>query len=285
VSGEAPPPRAVDCHAHIFATGLPLAPVRRYAPEYDCPVEAYVQTLDEHQVQYGVLVQPSFLGTDNSYLVDALRRFPDRLRGIAVVDPGTDADSLESLDRSGVVGIRLNLEGLDVPDFRSAGWADLLAWLVAHEWQVEVNRKGSDLPGLLGPLLDAGVRVVVDHFGRPAPQDDLAGGIADDGFRYLLAAAAETDRVWIKVSGVYRLGAGEQDQALATQVAAEFGERVGPHRMIWGSDWPHTQFEGRMDFATTLADLTRTLPDPAIRRQVLAANPATLFRFPTPDAA
>jgi predicted TIM-barrel fold metal-dependent hydrolase len=285
MNAELPVPDAADCHAHIFATGLPLAPVRRYAPEYDSPVEDYVRTLDENGVRFGVLVQPSFLGTDNSYLVDALDRYPDRLRGIAVVDPAVSADALADLERAGVVGIRLNLEGLDVPDFRAAGWSDLLGWVAAHEWQVEVNRKGSDLPALLGPLLDAGVRVVVDHFGRPAPQEDLSGGIADEGFRYLLAAASETDRVWIKVSGVYRLGAGEQDQALATQVAAEFGERVGPHRMVWGSDWPHTQFEGRMDFGTTLADLTRTLPDPGIRQQVLATNPATLFGFSAPSTA
>lgn len=268
---------AVDCHAHIFTRGLPLAPVRRYAPEYDCPAGDYIRTLDEHSVGRGVLVQPSFLGTDNSYLVSALAQYPDRLRGIAVVAPRVDEDVLTDLERAGVVGIRLNLEGLDVPNFHDRGWSELLDWLVRHDWQVEINRRGSDLPELLGPLLDAGVTVVVDHFGRPAPQD----GVDDVGFRYLVKAAVATNRVWIKVSGVYRLGAGDRNEQLATRVAAEFAHRVGDHRMVWGSDWPHTQFEGRVDFASTQEALRRTVPDLDVRERVLRANAAALFKFPS----
>jgi hypothetical protein len=55
---------AVDCHAHVFRVGLPLADVRRYAPDYDATPADYVKMLDANGMSHGVLIQPSFLGTD-----------------------------------------------------------------------------------------------------------------------------------------------------------------------------------------------------------------------------
>ncbi|QRG26799.1 amidohydrolase family protein [Halomonas binhaiensis] len=77
----------VDTHAHVFRADLPLAPGRRYSPDYDASVDSFLGHLNLHGVSHGVLVQPSFLGTDNSFMVAALRQHPSRLRGIAVVDP------------------------------------------------------------------------------------------------------------------------------------------------------------------------------------------------------
>ena len=76
----------IDTHAHVFARGLTLAEGRRYAPDYDAPVEDYLRRLDENGLSHGVLVQPSFLGTDNGFMLDALRRHPDRLRGIEAAE-------------------------------------------------------------------------------------------------------------------------------------------------------------------------------------------------------
>ena len=84
----------IDTHAHVFHRELKLAPGRRYAPDYDAPLSLYLEQLDHNGMTNGVLVQPSFLGTDNSYLVDCLKQTNGRLRGIAVVDPTVSADEL-----------------------------------------------------------------------------------------------------------------------------------------------------------------------------------------------
>ncbi len=81
----------IDTHAHVFERGLPLANARRYAPGYDAPLSAYLAQLDAHGLSNGVLIQPSFLGTDNSYLLAALKQAPQRLRGVAVIDPTAPA--------------------------------------------------------------------------------------------------------------------------------------------------------------------------------------------------
>ena len=78
---------AVDTHSHIFRRGLPLALVHRYVPNYDATLEEYLKQLDAQGMSHGVLVQPSFLGTNNDFLVQAVRSNPERLRGICVVEP------------------------------------------------------------------------------------------------------------------------------------------------------------------------------------------------------
>ncbi len=62
----------VDTHAHVFARSLPVLPDARYVPGYDATIAQHLDLLDAHGVDCGVLVQPSFLGTDNRHLLTAL---------------------------------------------------------------------------------------------------------------------------------------------------------------------------------------------------------------------
>lgn len=262
--------KSVDTHAHVFRRGLKLADVRRYAPSYDVLVDDYLRELDAHAISHGVLVQPSFLGTDNSFMVDALRKNPERLRGIAMVDPDVSAADLDELADSGIAGIRLNLVGgAVIPDFEVEPWPALLRNLAQREWQVEVHREARDLPMIVGPLLDSSVNVVVDHMGRP----DATLGVDDPGFRYLLSLAA-TRRVWVKLSGEYRSSA-----QIAAAAAPLLRRAFGPERLVWGSDWPHTQFEKTVQYAQTRAALDAWVPDPDERGIILVETPARLFKF------
>jgi len=266
---------AIDTHAHIFQRGLRLANVRRYAPDYDATLDDYTGILDRHGIAGGVLVQPSFLGTDNSYLLAALRRMPARLRGIAVVGTDVTPATLASMHAAGVVGIRLNLVGnAAVPDFSDARWRALLRQVADLGWQVEVHREAGRLPAVLQPLLDAGVKIVVDHFCRPDP----ALGVDDPGFRFLLEAAS-TRRVWVKLSAAYRNGANGRGQQIALDAIPLLRGAFGMERLLWGSDWPHTQFEKKAGYELARQALESWLPDPAERHAVLVDTPKALFRF------
>ena len=156
-------PIMIDTHSHVFHRGLPLADSRRYAPGYDAPLDLYLKQLDDNGISNGVLVQPSFLGTDNSYLVQCVLAARGRLRGIAVVDPNVTSDDLNRLNDSGVVGLRLNLVGKPLPDLASPVWGGLLERAAKLQWQIEVQRAAIDL-ATLAPALLAGVNVVLDHY-------------------------------------------------------------------------------------------------------------------------
>lgn len=263
--------KTIDTHAHVFHRGLKLAPGRRYAPDYDAPLSLYLDQLDRNGMSNGVLVQPSFLGTDNSYLVECLKQTSGRLRGIAVVDPAVSADELRALDRAGIVGIRLNLVGQPLPDLASAEWKGLLANVKAMGWQVEIQRNASDLALLVPQLLDHGVSIVLDHYALPDPKL----GVADPGFQSVLKLGA-TRNVWVKISAPYRNGAA--GESFAKEAYPLLRSAYGLDRLLWGSDWPHTQFEATQSYEKNRQFLDALIVDTSERAQVLA-SPRPLFRF------
>ncbi|WP_339531518.1 amidohydrolase family protein [Pseudomonas mucidolens] len=265
-------PRGVDTHAHIFRQDLPMVANRRYSPHYDALVEQYLDHLDRNGLSHGVLIQPSFLGTDNHFMLDALRRYPQRLRAVAVVDVDVSEAQLDELAEAGVVGIRLNLIGKALTDYNSPAWLALFKRLAVRGWQVEIQR-GIDDVALIVPAIKAcGVSVVIDHFGLPS------GGIDSQkpnhkAFLQLLA----DERVWLKLSAAYR---SQCDLAQAARVLAQIREASGGiQRLLWGSDWPNTQFEQQTDYVRQVAFIKDLLPDGAERDQVLMDNPAKLFGF------
>ena len=265
------PRLSIDTHSHVFHRGLKLAPGRRYAPDYDAPLDLYLKQLDQNGMTNGVLVQPSFLGTDNSYLVECLKATNGRLRGIAVVDPNVAPDELRALDQAGIVGIRLNLVGQPLPDLALPEWKALLAQVKALGWQVEVQRNASDQAVLAPKLLDNGVKVVLDHFALPDPKL----GVTDPGFQSVLKLGASR-AVWVKISAPYRNG--PNGEAFAKQAYPLLREAYGVERLLWGSDWPHTQFEATQNYTKNRKFLDELVTDADERARVLA-SPRELFRF------
>ena len=266
-----PPMISIDTHAHVFHRGLALADERRYAPDYDAPLDQYLSELNTAGIGHGVLVQPSFLGTENWYLLNCIRIARGRLRGIAVVDPAIGREELQAMDRGGIVGIRLNLVGRPLPDLAAADWQRLLAAVVDLGWQVEVQRRAADLPDVVTRLLDHDLPVVIDHFALPDP----CSGIEDPAFAAVLKLGT-SGRVWVKLSAPYRNG--RQGFSFARQAYPKLRDAFGLERLMWGSDWPHTRFEAAQDYASNRGFLDELIPDEAERARVLAA-PKALFRF------
>src|SRR5882672_7000960 len=99
----APPPKACDTHAHVFgpAERFPYADDGSYTPP-DAPLAKYLGMLDTLGFARGVLVQGSAHGRDNSAMLDALTRQPDRLRGVAVADADISPTVLREWNALGV---------------------------------------------------------------------------------------------------------------------------------------------------------------------------------------
>jgi predicted TIM-barrel fold metal-dependent hydrolase len=264
----------IDAHAHVFVRGLPLSAERRHAPDYDAMLDAYAGHLLVNGISHAVLVQPSFLGTDNSFFLDVAKRYPRRFRGVAVVDCAVTDAELARLDSTGVVGIRLNLIGLPVPQLSAPEWRRLFARVNALGWHVEVHREAVDLHAVVGPLLEQGCTVVVDHFGRPNPHT----GANDPGFGYLLSMAS-TGRVWVKLSAAYRSAPGNDGTVLGTALTSQLLDVYTHERLVWGSDWPHTQHQQLVDYDATRRALDQWVPDATQRELILTRSARALYRF------
>jgi predicted TIM-barrel fold metal-dependent hydrolase len=260
----------IDGHAHVFRRDLPMVAGRRYAPDYDATIEDYIARLDRFGFSHGVLVQPSFLGTDNSFILTALRLYPDRLRAIAVVDPEVGDGELDELQEAGVVGLRLNLIGRPTDICFEPRWQALFERVAKRDWQIEIQRSMDDLATVLPVLLESGARVMVDHFGLPG------GPIDPDkpAHRDFLALLGH-ERLWVKLSAPYRARLDLDDARAAfdhLRIAAGSDERI-----VWGSDWPHTQHEAANDYPGQLAWLNAVIPDEGLRQRIVSINPSNLF--------
>jgi predicted TIM-barrel fold metal-dependent hydrolase len=87
------------------------------------------------------------------------------------------------------------------------------------------------------------VPLVVDHFGLVRGHSLLKEGelhpLQSDGFKELLGALKDGN-TWIKLSAPYRCSNmmhGYEDlKEIVMEIVA-----ANPERIVWGSDWPHTQ--------------------------------------------
>jgi predicted TIM-barrel fold metal-dependent hydrolase len=170
-----------------------------------------------------------------------------------------------------VIGLRLQLARMEpLPDLRSDACCELFRHARDLGWHVQLAIEGPRLRPVLDALLATGVGVVIDHFGHPDPADPLAC----DGLAAMIEAV-DTGKVWIKLSGGFRLAgtAAWQDRdsdldGIADTVSAELLRRVGTDRLLWGSDTPFVGYEDRVTYADVLADYRRRVPDAAQRAEI-----------------
>lgn len=243
----------VDTHAHIYLTNQPLVAGATHRPRRAFTTEDYLRTLDEHGVLAGVIAAPSFLGSYNDYTLDALRRHR-RLRATAIVEPGIDIYSLKAMDADGIIGIRFSLRDYaELPDLRSSEYQRLLRRIADLDWHVHLYAEGERIAALAPVLIEAGVKLVIDHFGNPTP----ALGEASPGFQAALRAV-QSGRGWVKISAPYR-SPGCDHSALTTKLLAE----AGTERLLFGSDWPFVGHEDKVTYRETVDWFERFVPDPA----------------------
>jgi predicted TIM-barrel fold metal-dependent hydrolase len=271
------PQGAWETHAHVIGVppDYPLVVDRHYtAPA--APPEAFIAMLDRVGLSYGMLVQVSVHGTDNRLLLRALRQYPGRLRGVAVIAPDISDHDISELRDAGVTGIRiLDIVGGGV----GIQNLEILAERCAEiGWHIQLAVKGEAYPALLPRLLKLPVPLVIDHMGWcPA-----ADGVEQPGFQAVLTLVRETG-CYVKLSGGFRLSS--QPYPFADTVAfARALIGAAPDRMVWGSDWPHVglyQSDARPDVGQLLDNLVDyTDADPGLQHRILVDNPLRLYGPP-----
>lgn len=229
------PSSSIDTHAHIFEPALGTVTDARYVPDYEATLDQYLGVLSANGVGRGVLVQPSFLGADNSYLLAALAAAPDKLRGVIVVPQGgvcseLSAERAEHLNEAGVRGVRLNLIGQALPDLFSPEWRAAGASMAKHGWHLEIQASGLQWLHLAPAIRDWPGKLVIDHLGLPQPE-------LPETVQAVLRLA-ELEHVWVKISAPYRSSYGQAEKMFSGLL-----EQGSAERLVFGSDWPFTRHE------------------------------------------
>jgi predicted TIM-barrel fold metal-dependent hydrolase len=258
------PALLVDAHAHIFHRQMPLINNPRHKPQYDFFLEQYLEQLDSHGIHYGVIAAASPWGDYNDYTEESVGITP-RLRGTVIMYPGKKYD-FTRLSRNGMLGIRLPFIGLpQLPDISSPDWQVLFRQLADHNWHVHLHVEGKHIPALLPVLENAGPRIVIDHLGRPAP-DEPVGSPAFTA----IVDSVKRGKSWIKASCAYRIG------PVADEHFDAFLKELGPERLFWASDCPFVGHEKEVSYQQTIDWLDERLADEKARRLIFGEN---AYRF------
>ena len=279
-------PGATDCHVHIIgpADKYPMVPNRPYTP----PTASVAQLKAMHArlgIARTVLVQPSFYGTDNSCMLDALRELGNSARGVAVVAPNVPDQTLRDMDAKGVRGIRINLEsgGNRDPKAAAALLAAYAKKVAPLNWHIQIYTVAPVIGQLVQQLADMNVPVVIDHYGMPDPVQ----GYGTKGFSALVDLA-HAHKVYVKLSAPYRVS--KLPDYNDVKNLAQTLIYAGRPNMLWGSDWPHTQTIpghpatevtpfSKIDDEAVLRQFSSWYPDATTRKMILVDNPAKLYRF------
>lgn len=230
---------SIDCHIHVFRSNSALASNARHNPDFDAALDDVRALAKPAGIARFVLVQTSFMGTDNALLAAELEQDPANLRGVFVLDPRTSAAELRDLRQSGVVGIRLNLFQTELAQTLAPEQLRLIERCAREGLSVGLHDDAARLLHILQRIDGRADKLVIDHFGRP---ESLPGAESDPVYDALLERMALLS-AHVMISAPYRARNMNPRTAYARLKHA-----LGASKLLWGSDWPWTQHRDALTY-------------------------------------
>jgi predicted TIM-barrel fold metal-dependent hydrolase len=246
----------IDAHVHVWTPDTqryPLAAGR--TAEIMKPASFTPEELMDHAQPSGVeriaLVQMSFYGYDNSFMLDTMRRFPGTFAGIAIVDwnaPRPDTAMME-MAAAGVRGFRIYPAGVPVEQWVEAeGFRRMFAVGAERRLALCPLINPNALPSLARMCREfPQTPVVIDHLCRIG-----ADGTIHEEDVNALCRMAEYPAVKVKVSAFYALGAKKPPHDDLAPFIRRVYDAFGPRRLMWASDCPFAVQEERYEDAIAL---------------------------------
>lgn len=253
----------IDAHSHIWTPDTahyPLAAGFRRAnmepPSFT--VEELLREANPVGVDRVVLIQMSFYGHDNSYMLDTIRRQPETFSGVAVIDQNAAEPETEMrrLKKLGVRGYRIYpkdqavdrwLDGEGLRKMFACGGEERLAMCCL----IDANA----LPALaLACKKNPDTPVVIDHLARIG----VTGEIPEAEVRALCGMAAHK-QVTVKVSAFYALGKKQPPYHDLAPFIKRVYEAFGPERLMWATDCPY-QVQGGQTYEQSIDLIREGLP-------------------------
>jgi D-galactarolactone isomerase len=274
-AGTPLPPDACDCHLHVYDRTYPAVADAALQPP-DASIADYRRVQQRMGTSRAVLVTPSTYGVNNGAMLAALAELGPAGRGVAVISGSEPDGELERLHAAGVRGVRINLSlgRANAPE----SIAHIAQRIAPIGWHLQVLMPGAQLLALAPVLRALPVQLVFDHFGRVSPV-----AFATDPAHRVVCELLERERAWVKLSGGNIVSPdGSVEDPRLDELARSY-IRAAPHRVLWGSDWPHaTASAGRHpmpDDARQVDRLAAWAGDAATLQSILVTNPATLYGF------
>lgn len=253
----------IDAHSHIWTpdtTRYPLAAgfrrVEMNPPSFT--VEELQAQCKPVGVERVVLIQMSFYGYDNSYILDSIRNFPGKYSGVAVIDQNAKdpAAEMRSLKQQGIRGFRIYPKNERVDD-----------WLSAPSLH-RMFATGAALKMAMCCLIDANALPALDRMCREFPETPVvidhlcrigAVGPIEAKDVKSLCDMARHKNLSVKVSAFYALGKKKAPYLDLAPLIKQVFEAFGPERLMWASDSPFQVVDGHT-YKSSIALIESGLP-------------------------
>lgn len=246
----------IDAHSHIWTRDIDRFPLREGVtveqlnpPSFtDDELMAIATPAGMSRV---VLIQHyPYHGWDNSYLIDAWQRHPQRFRIVGMIDHQLPAPGrrMRELLRRGVTGFRIG-PGSGRPEWLASDGMNAM-WKTSAETRQPMCCliNPDDLPAVANMCERyPDTPVVIDHFARIGitgriDETDLASLCALKRFRH----------VCVKLSAFYALGDKRPPHDELIPMVRRLFEAFGPDRLMWASDMPY-QLRGENTYEASIA--------------------------------
>lgn len=239
----------VDIHPHIISTDTkryppsPLFGIQSdWSKERPASDDDLIAAMDEAGVAKTAIVHASTCyGFDNSYVADAVARYPKRCTGVGSIDmlaPDAAGVAKDWISR-GITGLRIftggstkKVDASELDDARSYPVWDLMA---ERGLSICIQTNATGIPATISLAKRfPKVNVLVDHFARP----DLNGGPPYANAAPLFSLAT-LPNVYLKFTPV-ALKQFEDSKADVPKFLARIVAEFGASRIAWGSNWPNS---------------------------------------------
>ena len=190
-----------------------------------------------------------------------------------MVDPGLELSELRhqlvQMREAGVIGIRFNwIKKKSIPDISSAQYQALLGLVKELGMHIELFLEDQLQEIVVPKILASGAVLGLDHFGNPDPSK----GINSVAFQNTLRGLSDS-KVWVKLSGPYRLGGVDIQPYLDALLKAN------SQQLVWASDWPWISHENQFQYADCIDWIKSGIDSPQIWEDIFIHNPKSLFHF------
>ncbi|HTV53458.1 MAG TPA: amidohydrolase family protein [Terriglobia bacterium] len=232
----------IDAHVHVWTDAFGKYPLAKGFQPQDMEPKTFIpQDILSRAQPCGVgrivLIQMSYYGFDNSYMLDVMDQWPNVFAGVAAVDWNASHPEAEMrrLARLGVRGFRIFPEGCPAQSCLDGDGIDSMFRCAAEE--------GFAICLLINPdALGAAQRrcerfpettVVIDHLARIG----MAAPIRSSEVQSL-CSLARLPHVKVKVSAFYALGEKKLPHSDLIPLIRQVYESFGEQRLMWGTDCP-----------------------------------------------
>jgi predicted TIM-barrel fold metal-dependent hydrolase len=239
---------AIDAHSHIWTPDVKRYPLAvGFTPAEMLPPSFTPEQLLAHARPCGVsrvvLIQMSYYGFDNRYMLAAMRDFPGVFSGVGIVDEHAARlrETMRDLKKQGVRGFRIH-----------PGQQAVDRWLFSPEmaamWKVGADEQLAMCalvnPDALVPLDKMcekfpATPVVIDHFARIG----VDGMVRDSDVDHLCRLARH-ENTHVKVSAFYALGHKKSPYTDLAPMILRLRNAFGAERLMWATDCPYQVQQG-----------------------------------------